>query len=76
MSDLLAELSRRATELSPEERAQLAEMLLESLTEAIPPDVEAAWEAEVRDRIAAYERGEARTVPAEEVFAEARRRTR
>ena len=39
------------------------------------PEVQAAWDAEIADRIAKYERGDARLVPAEEVFAAARRLT-
>jgi putative addiction module component (TIGR02574 family) len=73
MSELLVELSQRATDLSPEERAQFAERLLESLEGDSLPEIEAAWAAEVQARIAAIERGEARTIAAEDVFAEAGR---
>lgn len=76
MSDLLSELSRQARSLSPEERAQLAEVMLESLQEPASSGADAAWNREIRDRVAAYERGESRTTPAVEVFAEARRLTR
>jgi putative addiction module component (TIGR02574 family) len=75
MSSLLAELSQRARELPLEERAQLAEDLLESLQEQPTPDIEAAWDAELLKRIGEYERGEAKLVSAEDVFAEARRLT-
>jgi putative addiction module component (TIGR02574 family) len=75
MSELLAELSCRASDLSREERAQFAEFLLDSLAGGSLPEVEAAWAVEVEARIAAIERGEAHTIPAEEVFAEARRLT-
>ncbi len=75
MSSLLTELSERARHLPPEERAQLAEGLLESLQEWSSPEVEAAWDAEILRRIGEYERGEAALLPAAEVFAEARRLT-
>ena len=75
MSGLLAELSLRAKELVPEERAQLAEELLASLQEHATAGVEAAWDDEIRRRVAEYERGEAKLVSAEDVFAEARRLT-
>ena len=75
MSDLLKEISLRASALSPEERAQLAEVMLESLHEGSSAEVEAAWDQELQNRIAAYERGESKLVPASEVFAEARRLT-
>ena len=75
MSSLLAELSVRARNLAPEERAQLAEGLLESLQERPSPEIEAAWDAEILKRIGEYERGEAVLFPAADVFAEARRLT-
>ena len=73
MTDALKDLVRQAKELSPEERARLAEVMLESLQDAPIAEIEAAWETEVRERVAAYDRGEIRPVSAEEVFAEARR---
>jgi putative addiction module component (TIGR02574 family) len=75
MSSLLAELSARASHLPPEERAQLAEGLLESLQEWSSPEVEAAWDTEILKRIGEYERGEAVLSPASDVFTEARRLT-
>lgn len=75
MSSLLIELSARARQLPPEERAQLAEGLLESLQEWSSPEVEAAWDTEILKRIDEYERGDAILLPAADVFAEARRLT-
>jgi len=68
-----AELEEQARKLSAEERAQLADALLESLHETRIAEVEAAWTVEIERRVAAYERGEATLVPADEVFAKARR---
>jgi putative addiction module component (TIGR02574 family) len=59
--------------LTPEERARLVEVLLESLREAPSAEIEAAWDREIEQRIAAYDRGEVQTFSAEDVFAEARR---
>lgn len=73
MSALLDELSKKAQSLTVEERAQLAQELLESVDLDAGPDVQAAWEAEIAGRVAKYERGEAKLIPAEEVFAAARR---
>ncbi len=53
------------------DRARLAKVLIESLDEN--PDVEAAWDREISRRVAQVESGEATLVPAEDVFAEARR---
>ena len=75
MSSLLAELSERARQLEPQERAQLAEGLLESLQAWYSPEVEAAWDTEILKRIGEYERGEATLSPAADVFAEARHLT-
>lgn len=75
MTTLLDELSKKAQTLAVEERAQLAQELLESVERDADPDVQAAWETEIASRIARYERGEAKLIPAEDVFAAARRLT-
>jgi putative addiction module component (TIGR02574 family) len=72
MAHTYAELEHEARLLSPDERAQLADALLESLREVKLAEVEAAWAVEIERRVAAYGRGEAKLVPAEEVFAKAR----
>jgi putative addiction module component (TIGR02574 family) len=76
MSALFEELSKKAQTLAVEERAQLAQQLLESVERDSDPEVQAAWEAEIASRITKYERGEATLIPAEEVFAAARRLTK
>lgn len=43
------------------------------MREADPAEIQAAWDREIEARVAAYERGESKTYPADEVFAEARR---
>ena len=40
------------------------------------PEVRAAWENEIASRIAKYERGEAKLIPAADVFEAARRLTK
>ena len=76
MSDTLKKLEQQARSLSTEERARLAELLLESLRDAPLAEIEAAWEQEIEKRAAAYDRGELPTFSAEDVFAEARRLAR
>lgn len=76
MSDTLKELEAQVHSLSPEERASLAESLLESLRDAPLAEIEKAWEAEIAERVAAYDRGDLPTFSAESVFAEARRLAR
>ena len=75
MSALLDELSKRAKQLAVDERAQLAQELLESVEQETDPEVQAVWEAEIASRIAKYERGEANLIPAADVFEAARRLT-
>ena len=76
MSDTLKELEAQAHSLSPEERARLAESLLESLRDAPIAEIEKAWEVEIAERVAAYDSGELPTFSAESVFSEARRLAR
>lgn len=72
MSDNFAEIERWAQSLTVEERARLAESLLESLHEPPLLDVETSWQHEIAERVAAYDRGELQSYAAEDVFAEAR----
>lgn len=72
MSNAFIEAERRAQLLTPDERARLAEVLLESLQESPLAEIHAAWQREIEERVAAYDRGEIQTRPAEDVFAEAR----
>ena len=39
---------------------------------ASPAEIAAAWDREIEVRVSAYERGESKTYPADEVFSEAR----
>ncbi|MBI2910976.1 MAG: addiction module protein [Chloroflexi bacterium] len=73
MSNTLEELEQRARSLSAEERAHLAEVLLESLHESPLAEIEAEWDREIDERALAYDRGDSQTIAAEEVFAEAGR---
>ncbi len=73
MPTLVEELSARAKTLSAEDRARLAEELLESLDQEPESEVEAAWDREIERRVSEIESGTAKLIPAEEVHAEARR---
>lgn len=72
MSTLVEDLARKAKQLPPEERIQLAEELLATVQE-IDSEVEAAWDEEIRRRLGEIENGTASLIPAEEVFAEVHR---
>ena len=73
MSTLVEELSARAKTLPAEDRARLAEELLESLQEESDGEDEAAWDREIERRITEIESGAVELIPAEDVHAEARR---
>ena len=73
MTNLVEELSQRARALSPEDRALLAEQLLESLDEESEHDAETAWEKEIGHRVEEIRNGTASLISAEQVFAETAR---
>jgi putative addiction module component (TIGR02574 family) len=75
MSASLEQIEDQARALSPDERAKLAQSMLESL-HSPSAEVEAAWESEIEERVAAFDRGELPLYAAEDVFAEARRLSR
>jgi putative addiction module component (TIGR02574 family) len=75
MPATLDQITKEAMDLPPHQKLALAGFLLESAAAAAAdPEAEAAWEAEIRDRIAAVEQGRAVGVSYEEVMraAEAR----
>ena len=76
MPDPVAELSQRALTLAPQDRARLAEELLASLGGDLEPEVDAAWDAELKKRIAEVESGTVKLLPADEVFERVRRSLR
>ena len=69
MNDQVADLTQRGLALPEDDRARLAEVLLASLGAEPASEVEAAWDQEIRRRLAAYDRGEVKAIDAEEVFA-------
>jgi putative addiction module component (TIGR02574 family) len=72
MANLIEELSSQTRKLPAADRVRLAEELLASVYK--PKDeVEAAWDEEIRLRIADIDAGTAKLIPAEEVFAQVRR---
>jgi len=67
----LQQVEEQARSLSAEDRAKLAECMLESLHTSIE-EIEAAWSEEIALRIDAFEKGNISAYSAEQVFAEAR----
>ncbi|MFN9449970.1 MAG: addiction module protein [Rubrivivax sp.] len=72
MPDTASDLAQRGKLLPTAEREQLVDALLESLNEPAVAQLDAAWEAEIERRLAAYDRGDVAAAPADEVFAKAR----
>jgi putative addiction module component (TIGR02574 family) len=60
-------LIEEARKLSPDERAELVENILESL-DPVDPEVDRLWAIEARDRLDAYRRGEMKANTLEEVM--------
>lgn len=62
------ELEGQARELPREDRARLAEALIQSLDDEA--EVERAWEEEIRRRLGELRNGTVETIPVEKVLAE------
>jgi putative addiction module component (TIGR02574 family) len=71
MTEETKSLTARARRLSPSERIELVDAILESLDE---PDssMDRLWAKEAEERLAAYRRGEIKAIPLEEVLAKYR----
>jgi Putative addiction module component len=76
MTDRVAELAERAKELPLDDRSRLVDLVLESMHEGSLAEIESAWDTEVAQRLAAYDRGELVALDGEQVLAKARRAAR
>lgn len=74
MAGSIETLVSEAMRLPPDQRLTLAHRILSSVEPAVSSEIDAAWDTEIRNRIARYDAGEVRSIPAAEVFAEADRR--
>jgi putative addiction module component (TIGR02574 family) len=72
MTETAEKLKSELSRLSLPERAELAHFLISSLEEEVDADAEAAWEAELAQRMAEIKSGKAVGEPADKVFAELR----
>ena len=73
MSTSVEELAAQAITLSEQDRSRLADLLLASLPDDSDTEVEAAWEEEIRKRVASVQAGTAVLMPSEEVHTAARK---
>jgi len=72
----LEELTTRAMALPAESRAELAEILIQSLEEKDEGEIRSAWLVEIHRRDQEIRAGEAVTKPADQVLREAREQLR
>lgn len=72
MSAILEDLKARALQLAPPDRDELIRALIASIDgepEGTPEEIARAWDEEISRRIADFEAGRTKGIPAEEVFA-------
>jgi len=67
MSRTFTDVWKEAADLSDEDRATLAGLLIESLEGEPDLDVEAAWAAEIEKRVAELDAGTVESIPWEQV---------
>ena len=72
MTETAEKLKLELSQLSAQERAELAHFLIHSLDEDINDDVEAAWDTELTNRLSDIHRGTAIGEPSNQVFSELR----
>ena len=58
--------------LPEEQRVILAHQLLDSIESSADPEIDAAWDKEIRERLRQYDAGEVKGIPGPEVFREIR----
>jgi len=74
MPATLEEITKTALQLTGKQRLALAGFLLETEDISSEPDVDAAWEQEIQDRIKAVDSGAAAGISYRDVMLEAERR--
>ena len=72
LTQAVAKILREVEQLSAPERAELADVLVGTLSRDIPPEIEQAQIEEVRRRIAQVESGEVTLVPGEQALEQVR----
>ena len=73
MSATIDQITANALSLPESDRAELANRLVESLDPVDNPDLKKLWTDEAKRRRDEVRNGEVETIPAEDVFARARR---
>lgn len=73
MNATLEQIARDALLLTPAQRAELADFLVESLDSTPPDETQRLWIEEANRRLEEVRSGNVKTIPGEGVLAEARR---
>lgn len=73
MTQSVAKILKEVGQLSPPERAELADRLIETLAHEMSPEIEGAQLGEVRRRVAEVESGAVKLIPGDQALAEVRR---
>lgn len=73
MTQAVVQILEEAQQLSPVERAELADRLVETLADEMPPEIARAQLDEVKRRVAEVEAGAVKLVPGDQALAEVRR---
>ncbi len=76
MNTSIEAIAADAVRLPPDQRLTLAHRILSSVEPVESGEIDAAWEVEIRRRIAAHDAGSVAATPGAEVFAELDRRLR
>lgn len=76
MNGPMETLISEVMQLPPDQRLTLAHRILSSVEPEESTEIDAAWDREIRERIARYDAGGVRSIPASEVFGELDRRLR
>lgn len=74
MSEAIDTIVSEAVRLPTDQRLTLAHRILTSVEPEESSETDAAWDNEIRERIARHDAGEVRSIPAAEVFGELDRR--
>ena len=73
MNATLKQIAHDALQLAPAQRAELADFLVESLASASPDEIQRLWMDEASKRLDEARSGKIKTLPGEDVLAEAHR---
>jgi putative addiction module component (TIGR02574 family) len=74
MTDIAEKLKVELSQLAVEDRAELAYYLIRSLDDEDEGSIQSAWEADLEQRWQDMETGAISGIPAEDVFAEMRKK--